>query len=308
MTSIDNRVLRHLCVGFDGPTVPDALADLLRRGVRSVVLFSRNYESPGQVRDLCRAIRALTDESITIAVDHEGGRVQRFREGFTPIPSMREVGERDDPAYAESIGRTIGRELRAVGIDMNFAPVLDIDTNPDNPVIGERSFGRDPERVAELGAAFIRGMQSEGVAACAKHFPGHGDTSVDSHFELPTVPHDLERLRQIELIPFKRAIEAGVAAIMTAHIMLPAIDPDRPATLSRRIVTGLLREELGFEGTIFADDLEMHAIAKRWGIAEAAEMAIEAGCDVAPVCGMAHRAWLRTAPGEDIHRDVRGRR
>jgi beta-N-acetylhexosaminidase len=178
----------------------------------------------------------------------------------------------------------LAAELRAVGITLDYAPVLDIHTNPKNPVIGDRAHAGQAARVGELGAAIVRTLQAAGVAACGKHFPGHGDTSTDSHLELPLVEHPPEQLREREFAPFRAAIAAGLATIMTAHVLVPAFDEERPATLSRRIVTGLLREELGFEGVIISDDLEMKALARDRSVAESAVLAIEAGCDAVLIC------------------------
>jgi beta-N-acetylhexosaminidase len=180
-----------------------------------------------------------------------------------------------------------------VGFHQNYAPVLDVDSNPDNPIIGNRSFSRDPNRVARLGAAFIDGLQSAGVAACGKHFPGHGDTSVDSHLELPSLPHDMERLMSVELVPFRAAARAGVASIMTAHVLFEALDSDHPATLSEKVLVPILRNELGFDGVIVSDDLEMMAIADHYGIEEAAVRAIRAGCDQLLICKNAD--WIPRA-------------
>jgi beta-N-acetylhexosaminidase len=201
---------------------------------------------------------------------------------------MATIGRSGDVGLAERFARALAVELKAVGITLDYAPVLDIHTNPKNPVIGDRALAGTPEQVALLGTAVIRGLQSEGVAACGKHFPGHGDTSADSHIELPLVEHPVERLRNVEFVPFKAAVEANVATMMTAHVFLPALDEQRPATLSRRIITGLLRDELRFEGVILSDDLEMKAVASQYQVPAAAVMAVEAGCDGVLICGTDH--------------------
>jgi beta-N-acetylhexosaminidase len=216
--------------------------------------------------------------------------VARLKAPFTEWPPMATLGRSGDEKLAERFARALARELKAVGVTLDFAPVLDVHTNVKNPVIGDRAISETAAEVARLGAAIVRTMQEEGVAACGKHFPGHGDTSADSHVELPIVEHPVERMREVEFVPFRAAIEARVAAIMTAHIFAPALDEKRPATLSRRVVTGLLREELKYEGVILSDDLEMKAIAKNYSVPEAAVLAIEAGCDGVLVCSGDHHA------------------
>jgi beta-N-acetylhexosaminidase len=218
-----------------------------------------------------------------IAVDQEGGRVQRLGAPVLQLPPMRSIGRIDDPALTEAIARALGGQLSARGFNMDFAPMLDVDTNPDSPVIGDRSFGAEPERVARHGRAFAHGLQAVGVAACGKHFPGHGDAALDSHFALPHVDHDRARLTRVELAPFA-ALAGELCSIMTAHIVFAALEAGRPATLSRAAITELLRRELGFGGVIFSDDLRMKAIADQIGIPQAACEAIAAGCDVLLVC------------------------
>jgi beta-N-acetylhexosaminidase len=196
---------------------------------------------------------------------------------------MRRVAERGDPAATAAVATALARELRDLGIILDFAPVVDVDTNPANPVIGDRSFGRTPGQVARHARAFVTALQAGGVAACAKHFPGHGDTAQDSHHELPRLDHDLGRLREVELPPFRAAIEAGVASVMTAHVLLPRLDPERPATLSPAALA-LLREELGYDGVVFSDDLEMRAVADRFPIRERVLGPLHAGVDALLVC------------------------
>ena len=206
--------------------------------------------------------------------------MQRLRAPLTVWPDMLSVGAAGDPALTERVGRALGDELAALGIGWDFAPVLDVHTNPDNPVIGNRAFGTTPEAVATHALAFWRGLRGAGVLGCGKHFPGHGDTRTDSHLDLPVVDHPLERLRRIELAPFAAAARAGIDSIMTAHVVFPQLDPGRPATLSPRILTDLLRGELGFTGVIVSDDLGMKAVADRYPIDELAVLAVAAGADV----------------------------
>ena len=275
-----------LFCGFEGVGVPDDLAGLIRAGrIGGGILFSRNVESPEQVRALTTQLHRLAPEDapLMIAVDQEGGRVQRLRSPWTEWPPMRVVGDCDDTGLTEEVARALARELSDLGIQLDFAPCVDVDTNPANPIIGDRSFGRTPEHVARHAKHFITAMQEAGVAACAKHFPGHGDTATDSHLELPRLDHNLERLRAVELPPFQAAIEAGVASIMTAHVLLPAIDPERPATLAPGVMS-LLRNELGYEGVVFSDDLEMKAVADRYSPRELVEGSFAAGVDALLVC------------------------
>lgn len=273
--------------GFAGHTIPSDLKQLAREfDLGGVIFFARNVDSPEQVADLAREAQELADElPLWVSVDQEGGRVARLKGPFTEWPPMMTLGRSGDEKLAERFARALAAELRAVGITLDYAPVLDILTNPRNPVIGDRSLAERAEDVARLGSAIIRTLQAEGVAASGKHFPGHGDTSVDSHFELPLIEHPPDRLNAVELVPFRAAIEAGVASIMTAHILMPALDEHVPATLSSRIVTGILKRELGYQGLILSDDLEMKAISGRYGLEEGTVMAVAAGCDAVLMCG-----------------------
>ena len=250
-----------LCVGMAGPAMDDEIRRLLDRGVSAVILFARNIETPAQVARLCHDLKAYAGRPLLIAVDQEGGPTVRLKDGFTPLPTMRALGQTQDTGLAHRLGQVVGRELRAVGIDFALAPVLDVDTHPGNPVIAQRSLSSDPAAVAAMGGALIRGIQSQGVAACGKHFPGHGDTAQDTHHTLPRLPHTVDRLEQVELPPFRAAVQAGVAAVMSAHIVFEAIDPVYPATMSRAVLQGLLRGSLGFEGVVVSDCMEMKAIA-----------------------------------------------
>ncbi len=249
------------------------------------ILFGRNVEAPEQVAELAGDLEQMGREMpLWVSVDQEGGRVARLKEPFTRWPPMAVLGRAGSEPLAERFARALGRELRAVGITLDYAPVLDIHTNPKNPVIGDRALAERAEEVARLGCVIIRTLQSEGVAACGKHFPGHGDTSADSHFELPLVEHPPDRLRAVEFEPFRAAVREQVAFIMTAHVLVPALDEERPATLSPAIVQRLLREELAFDGVILSDDLEMKAVASRYDVPSAAVQAVQAGCDGVLIC------------------------
>jgi beta-N-acetylhexosaminidase len=277
----------QLMIGsLPGTTVPPEFRSLVREfGLGGVTLFGRNVEGPEQVADLACEVRALVHESpLWVAVDQEGGRVSRLRAPFTEWPPMAALGRSGDDGLCARFGRSLGAELRAVGITLNYAPVLDVRTNPHSPIIGDRALAEDAEVVARMGAIIIAELQRAGVAACGKHFPGHGDTSVDSHLALPVVDHSPDRIRQVECVPFAVASAAGVAFMMTAHILVPSMDADRPATLSSAVVAAVLRQELGFEGVILSDDIEMRALADRWPRGEAAVAAIAAGCDGVLLC------------------------
>jgi beta-N-acetylhexosaminidase len=287
--------LRHqigqlLIAGFNGHQIPTELRSLANEfGLGGVILFARNVADPEQVAELSfEASRLLPDLPPWVSVDQEGGRVARLKAPFTEWPPMATLGRSGDVRLAERFARALASELKAVGITLDYAPVLDIHTNPKNPVIGDRALAEKAEHVARLGSAIVKVLQAEGIAACGKHFPGHGDTSTDSHHELPLVEHPLERLRGVEFLPFKAAIDAGVATIMTAHVFLPALDEKRPASLSKRVITGLLREELKYDGVILSDDLEMKAVAADYTVADAAVLAVQAGCDGVLICSGDH--------------------
>jgi beta-N-acetylhexosaminidase len=289
------RRIGQLLIGsFSGTDVPVELRSLAREfDLGGVTLFGRlgNIEGPEQVAGLAYDAKLLGMElPAWVGIDQEGGRVARLRAPFTVWPPMAVLGRSEDPALAKRFAAALAAEIAAVGISLDFAPVLDIHTNPKNPVIGDRALGERPETVARLGRVIIEELQHAGIAACGKHFPGHGDTATDSHVELPIVEHPPDRLRAIEFVPFKEAISAGVAFIMTAHVLAVALDETNPATLSRRIITDMLRGELGFDGVIVSDDLEMKAIANMMKPADAAVAAIAAGCDAVLMCGSGSQA------------------
>lgn len=284
MTTLTRRAARLLCVGFLGKDVSPELKALIDLGVSGVILFSRNIEDAKQVCDLTRALKSVRREPLVVAVDQEGGSVRRLRDGFTELPALAALGASDDMELASEVGALLGRELSAVGVDWNLAPVLDVDTNPKNPVIGARSLGRVADRVASLGVALALSMQAAGVAACGKHFPGHGDTELDSHLSLPRLNHPLPRLERVELVPFAAAARAKIASIMTAHVLFSAIDAAYPATMSREVITGLLREKLRYDGLVASDDLEMASIIDHYGIDDAIVRGVRAGVDLFFVC------------------------
>jgi beta-N-acetylhexosaminidase len=281
------REIGQLLIGsLSGTTITPEMRSLAREfSLGGVILFSRNIEAAEQVAELSHDVQQLaTTFPLWVSVDQEGGRVARLKEPFTVWPPMAVLGRCGDERLASRFAAALAAELRAVGITLDYAPVLDIHTNEKNPVIGDRALSADAAMVARLGAAIVRGLQDNGVAACGKHFPGHGDTSVDSHLELPLVEHPPDRIRRVECVPFRAAIAADVAFIMTAHILVPSFDDERPATLSRAVIDDLLRNELGYEGVILSDDLEMKAIAATYRVPDAAVQAVAAGCDGLLVC------------------------
>lgn len=281
------RDIGQLLIGsLPGTSVPPEFRSLAREfQMGGVTLFARNVEAPEQVAELAYDLQGTAgDLPLWVAVDQEGGRVARLKSPFTVWPPMATLGRSGNADLASRFAAALAAELKAVGITLDYAPVLDIHTNPKNPIIGDRALGENADTVARLGAAIVRALQENGVAACGKHFPGHGDTSVDSHLDLPLVEHPPDRIRRVECVPFRAAVDAGVAFIMTAHILIPSIDEERPATLSPRVVQTLLREEIGFGGVIVSDDLEMKAIARSYPVPEAGIQAIAAGCDAVLIC------------------------
>lgn len=296
---------RVLMVGIPGPTLDaDTRVVLERLAVGGVILFRRNVGSLDQLVALIEALHALPSRPL-VAIDHEGGRVMRLAAPFTKFPPMAFVGATGDPNLARQVGEAMGVELSAAGFDLDFAPVLDVHSNPDNPVIGDRAFGSEPALVAQMGIALMKGLQQGGVIPCGKHFPGHGDTDTDSHLALPIVRRDRAGLDAIELTPFRAAIAAGIPLLMTAHVLYPALDLERPATMSPTILRDVLRGEMGFTGVIVSDDLEMRAITDQRDIGHAAVQTVAAGADMLSVCSDLAKAQSAAAAIE--HAVVQGR-
>jgi beta-N-acetylhexosaminidase len=310
MAARGRRVLagQVLVAGFEGTEAP---GELLRRcatgELGGIILFRRNLGSVHHSSALIAQFvdRSPSDLPLLVAVDQEGGRVARLGPPVLQLPPMRQLAALEDPGFTRRAAALLGRQLAALGFTMDLAPVLDVDTNPQNPVIGDRSFGSDPARVIEQALAFAEGLQQGGVLTCGKHFPGHGDTELDSHLALPRLSHDRAHLDRVELPPF-RAARGKLDAILTAHVVFDALTGDRPATLSRAAVTDLLRGELGFEGLVLTDDLEMKAIADHFGVEAAACAAIEAGCDQLLICSRvdwllrAHQALVERAQRDPV--------
>ncbi|WP_426333934.1 beta-N-acetylhexosaminidase [Paenibacillus silvae] len=294
--SLRDKIGQMLLCGFHG-TEPEGEVEKLLRGypIGGVVYFARNVVSPEQVERLSSGLQDIAQASgnvpLWVAIDQEGGMVARITQGIALMPGQMAIAAAGSTQDAYEAARISGMELKSMGINMNFAPVLDVNNNANNPVIGVRSFGESPEAVAEFGAATIAGFQNAGIAATAKHFPGHGDTDTDSHLDLPVITHDRARVNQVELAPFRAAIVEGVDAMMSAHIYFPALEPERlPVTLSHSVLTGLLRKELGYEGMIVTDCMEMNAIAVHYGTVDAAVLAVEAGADMVLI---SHTAQLQ---------------
>ena len=299
--SLEQKVGQVFMLGFVGTRVTEqnrALIHGLRLG--GVTLFGRNIETAQQVRQLTAGLQEFAEPvPLFISIDQEGGLVVRVTSGATIFPGNMAIGAADDLKLAHAVAAASADELRAMGITMNLAPVVDVNTNARNPVIGTRSFGGDAARVADFAVATIDGTQAQGVSAVAKHFPGHGDTDVDSHRDLPLVAHPLERLQALELVPFQAAIRAGVDGIMTAHVYAPAIEPrpNVPATLSKAVLTDLLRDRLGYDGLILTDALDMGAITNYRSSAEAAVDAFLAGADLLLIAGVTERDHQRLGDG-----------
>ncbi|WP_318214375.1 glycoside hydrolase family 3 protein [Streptomyces sp. SCL15-6] len=283
--TLTRDALTVLQPGFTGTTAPDWVLRRLGEGLASVGLFGRNIASDEQLAALTAQLRAER-EDVLVAIDEEGGDVTRLevRTGSS-FPGNLALGAVDDVGLTRQVAAELGRRLAACGVNLNWAPSADVNSNPGNPVIGVRSFGAGTDLVARHTAAYVTGLQSAGVAACTKHFPGHGDTAVDSHHALPRIDVDASVLAERDLVPFRAAIAAGSRAVMSAHILVPALDPARPATLSRRILTDLLRGELGYDGLIVTDGMEMRAIAGTYGIERGSVLAVAAGADAICVGG-----------------------
>lgn len=279
----DEKLGQLLIAGLDGTEAGDEVRRLITDiHVGGFILYKPNMTSAGQTVSLLNRLKELNHSSgipLLLSVDQEGGKVSRLPVDIE-LPSSRDIAANGTPERARAVAKAVGQELKAFGFNVNYAPVLDIDSNPANPVIGSRSFGADAKTVKLYGISAMQGLRESGIIPVVKHFPGHGDTATDSHLELPVVNKSLAELEKLELLPFRAAAEAGADAIMAAHILLPRLDPDYPATLSPAIITGLLREKIGYKGVVITDDMTMGAIAKHFPMKEAAVRAVQAGCDL----------------------------
>jgi len=296
MSGLQQKIGQLFLVGCRGESVtPEEQLVFEQCGFGGFILFKENCREPKQILDLCRGLWESA-EAIPpfLAIDQEGGRVHRLPEPFTHFPSAARIGANRDNDLAYRAGKATAAELALVGFNLNFAPVLDVNSNPQNPVIGDRSFGRTPGQVIETASAWAQGLRDGGIIPCAKHFPGHGDTDKDSHFALPVVGKTLAQLEAVELPPFVHACRNGIEALMTAHVRYSVLDAELPATLSERIVTGMLRHQLGFDGVVFSDDMEMKAISDNYGLEESVALGARAGLDVFLFChdlSKAVEAW-----------------
>jgi beta-N-acetylhexosaminidase len=303
--TLKEKIGQLFVFGFDGTAPSRGISDLIRNAcVGGVILFKRNLKSPLQVARLTNALQSLSPKiPLFISIDEEWGRISRLPKGFTFFPSAAAFGLVNQPDLTYRAAEVTAREFAAVGINMDFAPVLDVLTQPENPVIGDRAFGPSPIVVSAMGLAVMAGLQDNRIIACGKHFPGHGDTREDSHETLPRVARSMSRLETVELRPFHHLIENGLASIMTAHVLYPALDPKNPATFSARILGKLLRRALGFQGVIITDDLEMKAIHADTG--EASVQALLAGTDLLLIC---HTEGPQRRAMDAVMRAVRSRR
>lgn len=288
--SIRELIGQHMLIGVSGATLTSAEKKfIIENNISGVVLFARNCLEPKQIRDLCAEIQSLRHKMkdkapLFIGIDMEGGRVHRLKPPFTQWPALKNIGDLDAPTLAFHFTQRMGVELMAVGINLDFAPCVDVYTNPANTVIGDRAVSSDPYQVEKMASALIRGYIKSGVLSCAKHFPGHGHTIIDSHEELPIEKADLKRLNEVELVPFKKALRSRVDMVMTAHILFENIDPKWPVTLSEIFLKNMLRQELKYKGLVITDDLDMKAMAKHYDKDQIPVRAMQAGADLLLYC------------------------
>ncbi|KPL60447.1 beta-N-acetylhexosaminidase [Rossellomorea vietnamensis] len=292
--SLEEKIGQMLIAGVNGTQMDEPTKDLIQKHkVGGFIFFSDHLKGPEQtVRFVNQVKEANADNPLPLllSVDQEGGNVTRLPGGLVNFPTNQQIGDANDPDVSYEVGTLLGKELKEFGFNLNFAPVLDVNSNPDNPIIGDRSFSPDPDIVSELGIQTMKGIQSQNILSSIKHFPGHGDTSVDSHLALPVVNKSLQELDSLELIPFKRAINDGADLVMVAHILLPQLDDTYPSSLSKAIVTDLLREKLNYKGVVITDDMTMKAVADNYGMGEAAVQSVKAGSDLILIAHDAQKA------------------
>lgn len=286
--SLDEKIGQLVISGFYGTTLDENILKLIKENkISGVILFNRNVKDSNTLLSLNNSLKESNKNNklpLFISVDEEGGSVTRMPKDIKRLPTNKYIGSLNNKDLSYNVGEILGEQLSYFGFNMNFAPVLDINSNPNNPVIGDRSFGNNKDTVAILGTSTMKGIQSKNIISVVKHFPGHGDTSVDSHVNLPVVNYDINRLKSFEFVPFKTAIQNGADAIMVGHILLPKIDSKYPSSMSYEIVTNILRKDLGFNGLVVSDDMTMGAITKNYSIEESSIKAINAGVDLLLVC------------------------
>ncbi|WP_024832917.1 beta-N-acetylhexosaminidase [Ruminiclostridium josui] len=286
--SLNEKIGQMVLVGLDGYSADEHARQMIEEyNVGGFILFKSNIQNSNQTLELLNSLKNINQINkvpLFLSVDEEGGRVSRLPDEFLKLPPNKIIGKRNDSSVSYQVGSIIGEELKSFGMNMNFAPVLDINSNPKNPVIGDRSFGTNPDLVSKLGVQTMQGLLSQNIISVVKHFPGHGDTSTDSHAGLPRVNNDIKRLRSFELKPFAAAIENGAEVVMVAHILLPKIDSENPASFSKTIISDILRKEMNYDGVVITDDFTMGAIVKNYNIGQAAVKSILAGSDIVLVC------------------------
>lgn len=281
--SLEDKIGQMILAGVSGTTMDANAKQLINQiHVGGIIFYQNNFETPAQAVQFVNQLKTGNSSSqpLLLGVDQEGGRVARLPGGLVNFPLNKQIGQVNNPEFSFKVGTLLGQELKEFGLNLDFAPVLDINSNPNNPVIGDRSFGNDAEIVSKLGVQTMKGIQSQNVITTIKHFPGHGDTSVDSHLDLPVVNKSLKELKELELIPFERAINQGADVVMVAHILLPQLDKANPGTMSKAVMTDLLRKQLGFTGVIITDDMTMGAITEHFDIGQAAVESVKAGSDI----------------------------
>lgn len=286
--TLDEKIGQMVMCGIDGYTINNSTVKLIKNyHVGGIIILGENVKSSTQLLSLVNSLKTTNLNNKTplfLSIDQEGGRVDRMPPEFIKLPDNKKIGKVNSSKFSYKIGQIIAEELKSFGFNMDFAPVLDINSNPKNPVIGNRSFGSNPQIVTKLGIETMKGIKSGGIISCVKHFPGHGDTSTDSHVGLPIVDHDLKRLKSFELIPFDNAVRNNVDVIMAAHILLQKIDAKYPSSMSKTIITDILRNSLKFNGVVITDDMTMGAVTKNYNIGDAAVTSVNAGCDIILVC------------------------
>lgn len=285
---LNEKIGQLVIVGLDSYDIDEHAREMVEEySIGGVIFFKRNIKDSEQVADFINSLQELNSLNLYplfISVDEEGGRISRLPKEFEKIPTSREIGKKDDEEYSFYVGELLGKRIKSLGFNLDFAPVLDIDSNPKNSVIGDRSFGPNVELVLKHGIQVMKGIRSQGIISCVKHFPGHGDTYIDSHMDLPVVNKGIDELRKFELLPFQKAIDEGADMIMVSHIMFPKIDKNNPASLSEEIITNILRKDLGFNGVVVTDDMTMGAIVNNYDIGEASVKSLKSGSDIILVC------------------------